>query len=84
MCVSVCLCSAGLTVGPTDLKSSAHIKDRDMSDKFKVQGHRSKVKVTKVKNGKIPVFSLVSERWSNVKVTRVKVKVKGRRSRSHG
>ena len=52
------------------------------------QGHRSKVKVTKVKTSN---FSLVSEKWLKVqvnvtgvkvKVTKVKVKSQGHRSRS--
>ncbi len=62
MCLSVCLRSAGRTVGPTDLKFGARIKDHHIPDEFEGQGHRSKVKVTKVKNIKIPVFSLVSEK----------------------
>ncbi len=68
VCVSVCVClcvclrSAGWTVGPTDLKLRTHIKDHHISDKFEGQGHRLKVKVTKVKNVKIPVFSLVLEK----------------------
>ncbi len=66
MCPSVCPCvrlrSAGRTVGPTDLKFGARIKDHHILDEFEGQGHRSKVKVTKVKNVKIPVFSLVSEK----------------------
>ncbi len=36
--------------------------DLHISDKFEGQGHRSKVKVTKVKSVKIPVFSLLSEK----------------------
>ncbi len=43
-----------------DLKFSTYIKDHHISDEF--EGHRSKVKVTSVKNVKIPVFSLVSEK----------------------
>ncbi len=64
MCVrlSVCLRSAGRTVGPTDLKFGARIEDHHILDEFEGQGHRSKVKVTKVKNVKIPVFGLVSEK----------------------
>ncbi len=65
ICLSVCLRSTGWTVGPTDLKFGAHIEDHHnniISDEFEAQGHRSKVKVTKVKNVKIPVFSLVSEK----------------------
>ncbi len=66
VCVSVrpCVCfhSAGRTVGPTDLKFGTRIKDHHISDEFEGQGHRSKVKVTKVKNVKISVFSLVSEK----------------------
>ena len=50
VCLSVCLCVC------------LRIKDHQLSDKFESQGHRSKVKVTKVKNVKIPVFSLVSEK----------------------
>ena len=45
-----------------DLEFGARIKDCDISEKFEGQGHRSKVKVTKVKNVKIPVFSLLSEK----------------------
>ena len=60
--LSVCLRSTGWTIGPTDLKFGARIKDHHILDKFEGQGHRSKVKVTKVKNVKIPVFSLVSEK----------------------
>ena len=45
-----------------DLKFGARIKDHHISDKFEGLGHRSKVEVTKVKNVKIPVFSLVSEK----------------------
>ncbi len=41
-----------------DLKLGARIEGHHISDKFEGQGHRSKVKV---KNVKIPVFSLVSE-----------------------
>ena len=59
VCVSVCLRSAGLTNGPTDLKFCTPIKDHHISDDLRDQGHRSKVKVTKVKNVKILVFSLV-------------------------
>ena len=55
VCVSVCLRSTGRTVGPTDLKFGARIKNNDISDEFEGQDHRSKVKVTKVKNVKIPV-----------------------------
>ena len=75
VCVRPCvrLRSTGRTVGPTDLKFGTRIKDRHISDKFEGQGHRSKVKVTRVKNVKITVFSLVSEIWSKVKVTWVKV-----------
>ena len=61
VCVCVCLRYTGWTVGPTDLKFGAHIKDHYILDEFEGQGHRSKVKVTEVKNVKIPVFSLVSE-----------------------
>ncbi len=86
VCLSVCLHSAGSTVRPTDLKFSIHIKDHHFLDESEDQGHRSKVKVTKVK---ISVFSLVSEKVVqvegqgckvNVKVARVNVK--GHRSRS--
>ncbi len=45
-----------------DLKFGTPIEDHHISDKCEGQGHRSKVKVTKVKNVKIPVFSLVSEK----------------------
>ncbi len=45
----------------TDLKFGTHIKDLHISHKSEGQGHRSKVKVTKVKNVKIPVFSPASE-----------------------
>ncbi len=62
VCVSVCLRSTGWTVGPTGLKFGARIKNHHISDGFEGQGHRSKVKVTKVKNVKTPVFSLVSEK----------------------
>ncbi len=55
VCVSVC----ALQAEPLDLKFGAHINDYPISDKFEGQGHRSKVKVTKVKNVKFPVFSLV-------------------------
>ncbi len=44
-----------------DLHFGTHIKGHNISGKFEGQGHRLKVKVTKVKNVKIPVFSLVSE-----------------------
>ena len=73
VCLCVCLHSAGSRVGPTYLKFGSCIKDHHISDGFEGQGHRSKVKVTKDKNVKIPVFSLVSR--SKVKVTKVKVKV---------
>ena len=43
-----------------DLKFGVCIEDHHISDKF--EGYRSKIKVTKVKNLKIPVFSLVSEK----------------------
>ena len=64
VCLSVCVClrSTGWTVGPKDLKFGARIKDHHTLDNFEGQGHRSKVKVTKVKNVKIPVFSKVSEK----------------------
>ncbi len=62
VCPSVCLRSTGQTVGPTDLKFGTRIKDHHISDKFEGQGHRAKVKVTKVKNVKITVFNLVSEK----------------------
>ncbi len=70
VCVCVCLSvrpcvrlrSTGRTVGPTDLKFGTRIKDHHTSDKFEGQGDRSKVKVSKVKNVKITVFSLVSEK----------------------
>ncbi len=68
VCLSVCLYSAGWTVGPTDINFCTRIKDYHDLDNFKSQGNRSKVRV-------IPVFSLVSEK---VKAT----KVKGRRSSS--
>ena len=43
---------------------------------MKVKGHSSKVKVTKIKNVKITVFGLVSEKKRfKVKIARVKVKV---------
>ncbi len=45
-----------------DLKFGARIKDHHISNKCEGQGHRSKVDVTKVKNVKIPVFSLFSEK----------------------
>ena len=38
------------------------LKDYHFSDEFQGQDHRSKVKVTKVKNVKNSVFSLVSEK----------------------
>ncbi len=59
-----------------------HTKDHYILDDWDGQGQRSNVKVTNVKNVKIPVFSLVSERWSKVKVTGQGHK--GRRSRSRG
>ena len=52
----------GWAVGSTDLKFGARIKDHHISNGFEDQGHKSKVKVTKVKNVKILVFSLVSEK----------------------
>ncbi len=61
VCLCVCLSVYALQSEPVDLQFGAHIKDHHISDKFEGQGHRSKVKVTKVKNVKIPVFSLVSE-----------------------
>ncbi len=36
VCPSVCLCSAGRTVGPTDLKFGAHIKDYHISPRSKM------------------------------------------------
>ena len=72
-----------------DLKFGAHMEDRHILDKFEGQGHRSKVKVNKVENLKIPVFSLVADdsprsrsQGSRSRSPRSKVKVKGRRSRS--
>ena len=67
------------------------MKDHHISDKFEGQGHRSKVKVTKVKNVKIPVFSLVSEKVAQgqchegqgrSRSQRSKVKVVGQGERS--
>ncbi len=66
VCLSVCLHSTGWTIGPTDLKFGAGIKDHHISKEFEGQGHRSKVNVTKVNNVKIPVFSLVLEKVSKV------------------
>ena len=48
-----------------------HNKNYHILEELKGQGHRSKVKVTKVKNVKIEIFGLFSER--KVKATRVKV-----------
>ncbi len=62
VCVSVCLRCTGWAVGPTDIKFGACIKGHHISKEFEGQGRRSKVKVSKVKNVKIPVFSLVSEK----------------------
>ena len=45
-----------------DLKFGIHIKDHHIFVKFDGQGHSTKVKVTKVKNPKIPVFSLALEK----------------------
>ncbi len=81
VCVSVCALQAE-PLGPTDLKFSVHIKDYHISDKFEGQGHRAKVKVTKVKNVKIPVFSLVSEKM--VQGQGHGIKVTGSRSRDQG
>ncbi len=63
-----------------DLKFGTPIEDHHISDKCEGQGHRSKVKVTKVKNVKIPVFSLVSEKM--VQGQGHKGQGQGRRSRS--
>ncbi len=59
--VSLCACVCVHLVGPTYQKFGTHLKDH-LSDKFESQGHRLKVKVTKFKNVKIPVFNLVSEK----------------------
>ena len=48
VCVCVCLHYAGSTVGPTDLEFGEYNKDHHISNKFEGQGHRSKVKVTKI------------------------------------
>ncbi len=56
-----------------DLKFGRHTKDHHISNEFEGQGHRSKVKVTKVKHVKIPVFSLVSEKVVQGQGVKVKV-----------
>ncbi len=42
-----------------DLQVGTHIDLQHISDMFEGQDHRSKVKVTKAKKVKIPIFSLV-------------------------
>ena len=61
-CLCVCLSVCTLQAEPLGLKLGAHIEGHHTLDKFEGQGHRSKVKVTKVNNVKNPVFSLVSEK----------------------
>ncbi len=63
VCVTVCvgLHSAGCTIGPTDLNFCTHTKGHYISDKYEGQDYKTNVKVIKVKNVKIPIFSLVSE-----------------------
>ena len=73
--MSVCLCAC-----PTDLKFSTHIKDHHILDEFEGQGHRPKVKVTKVKNVKISVLTLVSEKVVQVEGQGCKVNFKGRQN----
>ncbi len=76
--MSICLHSASLIIGPTDLKFSTHIKDHHISNlKVKVigQGHQGK---------KCIVFSLVSEKVVQVQGnegqrSKLKVKIKGHR-----
>ena len=51
-----------LNCWPTELKFGARITDHHIAKEFEGQGHKWKVKVTKVKNIEIPVFSLVSEK----------------------
>ena len=58
ICASVCL----FALCRLDLKFVTDIRDHHISDEIEVQGHRSKVKVTKVNNVKILVFSLISEK----------------------
>ncbi len=53
VCLSVCLRSTGQTFGPTDLRFCTRSKDHHILGEFEGQGHRSKIKVTKVKNIKI-------------------------------
>ncbi len=75
------LCSAGWIIGHMNLKFSTHIKDHHISSlKVKVIGHRSKGMVTKIKNLKVLVFSLVSEKV--VQGQGHEGKGQGRRSRS--
>ncbi len=56
VCLSVCVClsvgqrSSGLTDWATDLKSCIGIDLDNISDEFEGKGHRSKIKVTMLKN----------------------------------
>ncbi len=59
VCLSVCALQAEPLDLPTDLNFGIRIKGHHISDEYEGQGHRSKVRVTKVKNVKISVFSLV-------------------------
>ncbi len=69
--MSVCL-SAGSTVRPTDLKVSPHVKDHHISNEFEDHSLKSKVK-----NVKVSVFSLVSEKVVQGQCRRFMLKVIG-------
>ncbi len=57
VCLSVCQLSHGWAVSATDLRFGRNIAFDDISDKFKGQGHRSKVKVAILKKRDFPTFS---------------------------
>ncbi len=50
VCVSVCLCVCQLLSSLTTEKFGARVDHDYISDEFEGQGHRSKVKVTMLKN----------------------------------
>ncbi len=72
------------TVIPTDQKlhTDIHIIFCDISDGVDHQGQGSKVKVTKVKNVKILIFGLLSEKKVRCQSPNVKVKGQSQKSRS--
>ncbi len=78
VCLSVCVCVCILATKPLDLhlKIGTHVLLDNISDKLEGEGHRSNVKVTKVKNVKVlfsAYYQKIRSRDQGQKVTRSKV-----------